>query len=62
MWLIFVVPPRISLIIISSLLHGFVPEEGGDGVDVNAVFKKAHSEGVAEAVKGDMLLYLCEFE
>lgn len=26
---------------------GFVPEEGGDSVDVHSVFQEAHSEGVA---------------
>jgi hypothetical protein len=37
-------------------------EEGGDGVDVHSVFQEAHSEGVAEAVEGYVLLYLREFE
>ena len=30
---------------------GFVPEEGGDGVDIHSVFQEAHSEGVAKAVE-----------
>ena len=39
---------------------GFMAEKGGDGVDVHSVFQEAHSEGVAEAMEGDVLLYLCE--
>ena len=40
---------------------GFVPEEGGDGVDIHSVSQEAHSEGVAKAVEGYVLLYLREF-
>jgi hypothetical protein len=41
-----------------SACDGFVPEEGGDGVDIHSVFHEAHSEGVAKAVEGYVLLYL----
>ena len=41
---------------------GFVPEEGGDGVDVHAIFQKTHSECVSKTVEGDVLLNLGEFE
>ena len=44
-----------------SACDGFVPEEGGDSVDVHSVFQEVHSEGVAEAVEGYVLLYLREF-
>ena len=44
-----------------SACDGFVPEEGGDGVDIHSVFQEAHSEGVAKAVEGYVLLYLREF-
>jgi hypothetical protein len=36
-------------------------KEGGDSVDVHAIFQKTHSECVAEAVEGYVLLYLREF-
>ena len=37
---------------------GFMAEKGGDGVDIHSVFQEAHSEGVAKAVEGYVLLYL----
>ena len=37
-------------------------KEGGDGVYVHAIFQKAHSEGVAKAMEGDVFLNLGEFE
>ena len=45
-----------------SACDGFMAEKGGDGVDVHSVFQEAHSEGVAEAVEGYVLLNLGEFE
>ena len=45
-----------------SACDGFVPEEGGDSVDVHAIFQKTHSECVPEAMEGDVLLNLGEFE
>ena len=39
----------------------FVAEQGGDSVDVHAIFQKTHSECGAEAVEGDVFLYLGEF-
>ena len=44
-----------------SACDGFMAEKGGDGVDVHSVFQEAHSEGVAKAVEGYVLLYLREF-
>ena len=44
-----------------SACDGFVAEKGGDGVDVHSVLQEAHSEGVAKAVEGYVLLYLREF-
>ena len=44
-----------------STCDGFVPEKSSDGVDVHSVFQEAHSEGVAKAVEGDVLLNLGEF-
>ena len=43
-----------------SACDGFVPEEGGDSVDVHSVFQEAHSEGVAETMEGYVLIYLRE--
>ena len=37
-------------------------KQGGDGVDVHAIFQKTHSECVSEAVEGDVFLNLGEFE
>lgn len=37
-------------------------EECGDGIDIHAIFQKAHRKGVPEAVEGDVLLNLGEFE
>ena len=45
-----------------SACDGFVAEKGGDGIDVHSVSQEAHSEGVAEAVEGYVLLNLGEFE
>ena len=41
---------------------GFMAKQGGDGVNINSVVKKAHSECVPEAVEGDVFLNLGEFE
>ena len=41
---------------------GFMAEEGGDGVDVHAIFQKTHRECVPEAVEGDVFLNLGKFE
>ena len=41
---------------------GFMAKEGGDSVDVHAIFQKTHSECVPEAMEGDALLNLGEFE
>ena len=40
----------------------FVTKQGGDSVDVHAIFQKTHSECVPEAMEGDVFLNLGEFE
>lgn len=40
----------------------FVTKQGGDSVDVHAIFQKTHSECVSKTVEGDVLLNLGEFE
>ena len=37
-------------------------KEGGDGVDVHAIFQKTHSECVPETMEGDVFLNLGKFE
>ena len=40
----------------------FVTKQGGDSVDVHAIFQKTHSECVPEAVEGEVFLNLGKFE
>ena len=37
-------------------------KEGGDSVDVHAIFQKTHSECVSKTVEGDVFLNLGKFE
>ena len=43
-----------------SACDGFMAEKGGYSVDIHSVFQEAHSEGMAETMKGYVLLYLRE--
>ena len=40
----------------------FVAKEGGDSVDIHAIFQKTHSECVSKTMEGDVLLNLGEFD